>query len=628
MASNATFNDAQSQPQNSESEEEKLCRSFKRSLCHENVKVHFVGAWDTVSSIGIFRGQSFPETVSGMGHVCHFRHALALDERRAKFQPEYVNGGLGPIEGSTRGDVKEAWFKGTHSDIGGGNVKNENLDNFTDSLRWMTYEAQACGLFIKPYKGKWIPVTPKESLTWMWLPLEYLPFGSLSYITQNGLTWRPHRGQPRMIQSGQRIHQSVFSKVVTELESSNDECEAVLNIPGAFPDSDELPEPTPLEVPSKSVVYRPKAVLHSSLETNWEQLFSAYAESSDLSIIEQDPFENASHILASMSRACGILETEGGDKAHALNTIAADIQTLQSFLDDPYLAHQEGFPSIQNVAFSQVNTGQIIFTSCPDFGKTTSILTWDGSNQPPKNITNARGEYSTISRDGLLVVAWDGKDITIINTTKQPPTVVERTDDQDPYGGGDINYLCFSNDNQTFATGHEDGWIMLWKRVKDRLKVFRRFDGGNSGIYEVYGGSVKVWNLEDDAVVELEDPEDSTCPAWSLSGDWIVAGTNDGTLKVWNPNSGKIQHTLRAHRTYINCLAFRDDGKMLAMGSDGNRILGWKCDDWEKIWDFEIDDDVLSLAFSQDGKRLVSGGYRGSLHLWDIDMGHDNGNTS
>jgi hypothetical protein len=63
-----------------------------------------------------------------MQHVCVFRHALALDERRVKFLPEYVNGGLGPTKESdnesdsesnseSKGDVKEVWFSGTHSDM-------------------------------------------------------------------------------------------------------------------------------------------------------------------------------------------------------------------------------------------------------------------------------------------------------------------------------------------------------------------------------------------------------------------------------------------------------------------------------------------------------------------------------
>lgn len=79
---------------------------------------------DTVSSIGLARRPSLPETTDGMHHVCVFRHALALDERRVKFLPEYANGGLGPTtrvgheqSSSLEGDIKEVWFAGSHSDV-------------------------------------------------------------------------------------------------------------------------------------------------------------------------------------------------------------------------------------------------------------------------------------------------------------------------------------------------------------------------------------------------------------------------------------------------------------------------------------------------------------------------------
>ena len=73
---------------------------------------------DTVSSIGVARAPSLPETTTGMGHVCVFRQALALDERRVKFLPEYANGGTGPPSGKdVRNDVREVWFAGSHSDM-------------------------------------------------------------------------------------------------------------------------------------------------------------------------------------------------------------------------------------------------------------------------------------------------------------------------------------------------------------------------------------------------------------------------------------------------------------------------------------------------------------------------------
>jgi len=95
---------------------------------------------DTVSSIGLFRGtRLLPGTVDGMRHVCYFRQALALDERRVKFLPEYAYGSTEfphteensqrtgqlavshpTIEQPLGGDhphTLEVWFAGTHSDM-------------------------------------------------------------------------------------------------------------------------------------------------------------------------------------------------------------------------------------------------------------------------------------------------------------------------------------------------------------------------------------------------------------------------------------------------------------------------------------------------------------------------------
>jgi hypothetical protein len=48
---------------------------------------------DTVSSVGIVRGRNLPRTDEFNSSICYFRHALALDERRVKYLPEYVCGG-------------------------------------------------------------------------------------------------------------------------------------------------------------------------------------------------------------------------------------------------------------------------------------------------------------------------------------------------------------------------------------------------------------------------------------------------------------------------------------------------------------------------------------------------------
>jgi len=116
---------------------------------------------DTVSSVGVVRNKVLPYTADGMKHVCYFRHALALDEKRVKFLPEYAYAGATqPATVDTAETVKytleaphtkEVWFRGSHSDMCAFSISN--LDSMGLSIfqrRWKRreHEAQSCSSFV------------------------------------------------------------------------------------------------------------------------------------------------------------------------------------------------------------------------------------------------------------------------------------------------------------------------------------------------------------------------------------------------------------------------------------------------------------------------------------------------
>ncbi|KAG9093688.1 hypothetical protein FS749_013958 [Ceratobasidium sp. UAMH 11750] len=184
---------------------------FRRTFSQPSAEVHFLGAWDTVSSIGIRRRTLLPLTDSYQ-HIRHFRHALALDERRVKFLPEHVEY---PTDGSVDDNhVKEVWFAGTHSDIGGGNTRNIQLNRGTESLVWMMNEAEDVGLKLDPKNlGDGVKRTHViPSLSGGWWILEVLPLTRLAYGTQGQHTVnRPHLGKGRRILGSHKIHYSVLA---------------------------------------------------------------------------------------------------------------------------------------------------------------------------------------------------------------------------------------------------------------------------------------------------------------------------------------------------------------------------------------------------------------------------------
>lgn len=68
--------------------------------------------------MGLFKGDAFVSASASTINACYFRHALALDERRVKFMPEYfveLNSHRGKSENNDH--AKEVWFAGSHGDV-------------------------------------------------------------------------------------------------------------------------------------------------------------------------------------------------------------------------------------------------------------------------------------------------------------------------------------------------------------------------------------------------------------------------------------------------------------------------------------------------------------------------------
>ncbi|WP_378739472.1 DUF2235 domain-containing protein [Nocardia brasiliensis] len=122
---------------------------FRTKYCHQDVpKIDFLGVFDTVGALGVpgvtsLRYKFHDVKLAPTVHCA--RQALAIDERRRNFEPCLWEV---PVETKVkyrRGfqRVKQVWFEGVHSDIGGG-YKECGLSDIT--LHWMVREAESVGL--------------------------------------------------------------------------------------------------------------------------------------------------------------------------------------------------------------------------------------------------------------------------------------------------------------------------------------------------------------------------------------------------------------------------------------------------------------------------------------------------
>ncbi|KAG8214503.1 hypothetical protein J3R82DRAFT_9559 [Butyriboletus roseoflavus] len=91
----------------------KLAAGFKRTFSRD-VKVEFVGVWDTVQSTGILVSRMLPFTESN-NVIKVFRHALSLDEHRARFRPNLYHWPPQDNEPDQVAELKDAATRKAHA---------------------------------------------------------------------------------------------------------------------------------------------------------------------------------------------------------------------------------------------------------------------------------------------------------------------------------------------------------------------------------------------------------------------------------------------------------------------------------------------------------------------------------
>lgn len=123
---------------------------YIKQISNNNVSIRFLGVWDTVGALGIpfpFLQKlshkywvGFFDTKLG-NNVKIARQALAIDEKRTPFTPDIWTNSTAEL--LPEQDIKQVWFSGVHSNVGGGYPESYLSDQ---ALLWMMGEASEAGL--------------------------------------------------------------------------------------------------------------------------------------------------------------------------------------------------------------------------------------------------------------------------------------------------------------------------------------------------------------------------------------------------------------------------------------------------------------------------------------------------
>jgi WD40 repeat protein len=111
--------------------------------------------------------------------------------------------------------------------------------------------------------------------------------------------------------------------------------------------------------------------------------------------------------------------------------------------------------------------------------------------------------------------------------------------------------------------------------------------------------------------------------AFRATTETVASGGANGIVKLWQAGTGQLRRTIAVKRGIVFALAFTPDGRQLVSGNADGTISVFEAQGHHRhVRTLRAHTDrVSSLAFARDGRRLATGSFDGTVRIWEHPTG-------
>ena len=111
---------------------------------------------------------------------------------------------------------------------------------------------------------------------------------------------------------------------------------------------------------------------------------------------------------------------------------------------------------------------------------------------------------------------------------------------------------------------------------------------------------------------------------FSPNGKRLASAGTDGTVKVWDAETGQEKLIFTGHTSEVRSVCFSPDSKRIVSGSGDRTVKVWDAETGQEKLTFKgHTNSVLSVCFSPNDKQIVSGSHDGTAKVWDAETGQE-----